>query len=108
MGTVAKVFAAVGYVALWAGYLLYTERNPDAVPSLGVEITALVITSIGLGFVIARWWAPLVVAPYLVAVALPSSYTGDPDYGVGLYFALVVLLPAAVLIALGVFLGRSS
>lgn len=69
----------------------------------------LAFTSVGLGLLVGRWWAPLVVIAYLPTLAIPSAYgAGQPDYSVGLYFATLVLPVVALLITLGVFLHRVS
>ena len=96
------------YVALWVGYTLYTARYPDPLPGLGA-VLVLAVTSVALGMLVGRWWAPLVVIAYLPTLAFPAAYgAGDPDYGVGLYFAILVVPAVALLIALGVLLSRAG
>ena len=88
------------------GYTFYTADLHRTPPPYGLVSVAFVATSAALGYAVGEWWAPLVVLAYLPTLAIPSAYGGgQPDYGVGIYFALLYLPAAALLIGIGV-VGR--
>ena len=102
-----RLLLAVAYLAAWAGYDFYSADLSTPSPPAGVIEVAFLLSSVGLGFAIAKWWAPVVVVGYLPVLAVPGAYGGgQPDYSNGVAVALLVLPAAALLIAIGVGAGR--
>jgi len=102
-GAALRLACAGLYLLIWLGFEFYVADPDRPSPSYALVSAAFVATSLGLGYGVGRWWAPLVVLAYLPTLAIPGTYGGgQPDYGVGVYFALLYLPAAAVLISLGV------
>jgi hypothetical protein len=102
-GSASRLTYAALYLALWIGYTFYSaEPDSRSLPD-GLVAAGLLATSIALGYVVGRWWTPLVVLAYLPILAIPSAYgDGQPNYSNGLVVALLVVPAAAVLVSVGV------
>lgn len=97
-----KLTSTVVFLALWVGAIL-------GVGPLGyLAVPVYTIGSGVYGYVIKRWWAPLVVFGALPALLLPEAYGhNEPNYSNAIVFVLIVVPLGLASVAAGILVGKA-